>query len=871
MRRGLVLLALLSATAWAQDPRDMAKQALGLIRQGSIDEGIGLANQALRIDENCGPAYGARGYGQFKRSDRSRALQDYSRAVELDPADPMWRLLRCQCYMSIDEWQKAREDAEAGFEATNQNPQFRSLRGWARINLGEVDEGLADMDAAFATNPSNPGYIYRFDGYFFKADWKSACEESQRQIATGTSPPPPYFFQVRALTEMGQYKEAWDAVEALTRKFGDVIEARLSRAYVLGTPDAKELYDVTAALEAVRSCQSPQSLAHTSNTTGRIYFLAGRYRDAVYELETHGRRTNFDTLFLLGASEFRLGNLADARRDLRDARRLNPYIAKHAERIEGLAEFLKTIDTEIAQEGKVDRKELGEEQATALLTVAELETMLRRFKFDRAVKGYEKYLAELVSPVRKKEVEQRLAEVRGLSSGLKKLMEKVNSGKLKDLKFQAAGIAVQLAKSVDDEWFEYTFAQGSGKGVWASLGVSLLLDFLDKAGPSAEERFAMGAFAWDMGQVEKGVDHLTRAVKADGKLKGRFDSFVAARRGLEVPKGGFLVFKGRFVTPEEKKNLEKGLVLYEGQWVTTADRDKLAAGLMKVGEKWVPREEGELLAMGYRKYKGKWMSPEDYAAARGKWDAAYEEKTEHYDIKTNKSEEFARELGRLIEATYQECKKFYGGKEPKLPGKERMTLYAFGAYDDYRTYCVENHAEAQLQAAGFAVSNSNVVVGWDKAGHEQSFLATMAHEAAHLYFFRVAPNSQCPSWYAEGMATQFEGFRWDGKAYVYDRRSQERVPFVRQAASNGRQMPIDQLIAGDALTLINSDHEKALLFYAECWGLVYFLSETDNPKYKAAWEKFREEMDSGKQANFAEHFTDLKGLEAEFVKFVKRL
>ncbi|MEK7867277.1 MAG: hypothetical protein AAB434_11390, partial [Planctomycetota bacterium] len=78
-------------------------------------------------------------------------------------------------------------------------------------------------------------------------------------------------------------------------------------------------------------------------------------------------------------------------------------------------------------------------------------------------------------------------------------------------------------------------------------------------------------------------------------------------------------------------------------------------------------------------------------------------------------------------------------------------------------------------------------------------------------------------------------------------------------------------IAGDALTLINSDHEKALLFYAECWGLVYFLSETDNPKLKAAWEKFREEMDSGKQANFAEHFTDLKGLEAEFVKFVKRL
>ncbi len=871
MRWTLPLLLALATAASAQDPRDMAKQALDLIRHGQIDQGIGLANQALRADENCGQAYGARGYGRFKQDDRTAAVQDYSRAIELEPADPMWLILRCQCYMSIDEWGKALEDAQIGLDKWNQNPQFLSVHGWARINIGEVDEGLAEMDKAFATNPANPGFLYRYDGYFFKADWQAAFDESQRLIAAGNAPPAAWYYQVRALTEMGKYREAYNSIEAMRQKFGDTIEARLSMGYLLGTPDGKETYDVDRALEAARSCQSKQSLAYEVNTIARIYFLAERYRDAVYELETHGRLTNFDTLFLLGASEFRLGHLAEARKALSDARRLNPYIAKHAERVAGLSEFLKSIDGEIAQEAKVDRKELGEEQATALLEVAELETLIRRCKFERAVKGYEAYLASLKSPVRQQQVKQRLEEIRGLATVMKKFAEKVNSGKLKDLKFQAAGIAVTLAKSVDDEWFEYTFAQGNGKGVWASIGVETLLDFLDKAGPTSDERFAMGAFAYDTAIPDKGVDLLSRVVKGDGKLKGRFDAFASARRGLDVPKGGFLVYKGRLVTPDEKGNLEKGLVVFEGQWVTSADKEKLAQGLMKVGDKWVPRAEGELLKLGYRKYKGKWMSAEEYGALRGKWEAAYEESTTHYEIRSNVSESFTKELAALIEVNYEELKKYYGGKEPKLAGKERMTLYAYATYEDYKKYCVENHAEAELQAAGFAISSSNVVVGWDKATNQQSFLATMAHESAHLYYFRVAPNANIASWYAEGMATQFEGFHWDGKTYVYDRRSQMRVPFAREAASGKSGLPLEQVIGGDALTLINSDQEKALAFYAECWGLVYFLSETDDKGIKEAWAKFREDADGGKQAQFEDYFKDLKGLEAAYQKFVKRL
>ena len=161
--------------------------------------------------------------------------------------------------------------------------------------------------------------------------------------------------------------------------------------------------------------------------------------------------------------------------------------------------------------------------------------------------------------------------------------------------------------------------------------------------------------------------------------------------------------------------------------------------------------------------------------------------------------------------------------------------------------------------------------GASKTGDTQLFLATMAHKAAHLYFFRVATLSSVSSWYAEGMATQFEGFQWAGDGYVYDRLSRSRLAFVKQAMEAGRHLPLDQLVAGDALTLINSDIERALLFYAECWAPVHFLTMTQQEEYRAAFQKYRDAIDAGSSCSLTDCFPDLQALEADFVKFVRRL
>lgn len=450
-----------------------------------------------------------------------------------------------------------------------------------------------------------------------------------------------------------------------------------------------------------------------------------------------------------------------------------------------------------------------------------------------------------------------------------KLVKGVTGGTLK-LSTEVGRTQLRITGATD-RLFDFTIAGGGGKFPWAFVSPAVYVGFFKDVALTPEETFGVGCLAWEGGDPALGFRLQDESIRKKSGLRKNLASFVARRRGIAEPEGGFVPFRGSWVTAEEKANLEKGLVRFEEQWVTAKDREHLAKGEIQVDGKWVPGEEGELLRRGFRKYKGKWMNREDYEVLRGQWADCHTEETPHYVVKTNFTESFARDLAALVEVAYGELRTFYGGAEPKLTGKDKMTLHAYRSYEDYRQYCVENKAEDQLNAAGFARSDSNIVVGWNKTGNARQFLQTMAHEAAHLYFFRVAPAARPTSWYAEGMATYFEGFQWDGKAYVFSFISDSRLPFARDAMKGGRHIPLKDLLDGNALQLINSDSSRALLFYAECWALNYYLSRTDDRAYRDAYASYRADVAKGGVKGLLEYFADPAKLERDWVAFVSGL
>ncbi|MCE9583240.1 MAG: DUF1570 domain-containing protein [Planctomycetes bacterium] len=867
-----LLFLLLSAPALAD--RAASESA---VREGDaavvakdLAKAIDFYDRAVEADHDFGTAWGKRGIAKYRAAAYTGALEDLAVAVSLEPNTKDWRFWRTQAYLYLDRVVEALEESEALAKAVPEDLDAMSLHGRALIRAGDIDGGIALQQKAFDLGHCDPQLPVRTDGYQRQADWKKMREVAEQAQKAGALSTILFFHRVVACVEAADFAGAQAALDELAAKSPNGQTTMLCRLYLESSPGAGDRFKPAAADQDAIDILASSSGADAVNVAARARFLAGRPADALDLLESRGRRANFETMFWLGAANWKLGRLAEARAALQDARRYNPYLAKHASRVEGFGDFVSMVDKELAGENaQPERGKLGRELAVHLLTVAEIEALVRRYRFARAADEYAMVLKSLKSEARRKEVEERLPQVKGMAGALAKLVAAINAAKVK-LKTTVGKTELTIAKATD-EVFEFTIAGGQGRFPWAFLDPGVFCDFAVQTNLGADEIFGLGCLAWDAGLRERASVLFAEAWKSKPALKTSITAFIARRRGLAAPDDGFTWFRGQYATKEEKANLEKGLLPWQGGWVPAKDREQLAKGNVLVDGKWLPGIEADLLKKGFRKLDGKWVTAEAWEEFHQKWENAWTEETAHYSIRTNESEAFAKDLASVVEPAYEAFRKYHDGAEPKLGSKEKMTLYAYRTYDDYRRWCIEQKAEDRLAAAGYATSTSLIVVGWNKTANRPQFLQTMVHEAAHLYYMRLAPGAKDPSWFAEGMATYFEGFEWDGKIWKFGAVPESRLPRIRSAMQDEKQIPLAELFKGDALTLINNDAQKALLFYSECWALNYYLTETSNKAYRAAWAEYRKAIAAGRDEPLGKFLPDLTQFEKDWVRFVTGL
>ncbi|KAF0243686.1 MAG: hypothetical protein FD180_3156 [Planctomycetota bacterium] len=764
---------------------------------------------------------------------------------------------RSNVYFDLDRYADALKDAVEAERLAPGMPMVTAARGRALVGIGDHEQGLQILEAAMVQMPVVLIMLTHLT--WVRGEWDLLLKRSNQLDSMEGAKDIGVVWRGIADVELGKFEEAKQEIEKIRARQPNGSVVRTLTGYLLGTP-AYAGADANKSLAAYKELLDlGVSQASLLSQMARTMFLAGRYAECRDFVSTKGRRTNFPCMFWLGAAQWKLEEYSEARLTLMQARRYNPAIANWAAKIEGLPEYLKSIETDVAAErkGEVDSLKLAIEGETWLVSSAEIEGLVRRFHFSRAAAEYEKLLPSLVSSVRRREVESRIVEVKAMATALDKLVAAVNK-KSVTLKPKVGAQELTITKA-DDRAFDFTIPKGSGKFPWAYLEPLEFFRFANPQAATPEEHFALGVLLWDMGEAKSAQQNLETASK--GALKDRISAVVARKRGIDAPAGGFVLYKGSFVTTEEKQNLEKGLVRFKGTWVPAADRPNLAKGMVKVDGKWLPGDEKKLLDAGYRKFKGQWMALEDYETLRSKWENAFEEETEHYKVRSNAGEAFTKDLAAVIELAYAEYKKFYDGREPKLAKGEKMTLYAFGSYDDYRRHCIERRAEDSLKAGGFASSDSNVVAGWNKTGSRHLFLQTMVHEGAHLYYFRTSSPSALPSWHAEGMATWFEGFEGSSGAWKFNFSNASRAAFAKEAASGAGWIPLRDLLESDAGKLINADSTKALVFYAEAWSLNAFLTQTGDAKLRDAYKQYRDALASGKAEAFSKFFPDMEALE----------
>ncbi len=871
----LLLLAALPARADRAEAQRLVGEAFAAVKAGKEADGLRLADQAVRADPTWGEAYAARGVAHLWSKKSREAAADLSYAVGHGASAANYQGYLAQALCDGKRWHEALAAADIAVREIPQWDVGWHTRARARLELGLIDEAAEDWTQGLRVK--EVGYLYwRARARLYAADL-DACLADCAKWAAFNDPSDRCFARYTrtiALVLQEKYAEAQAEASAIMKELPTCFGGHVGMATLHALARDPKFFDPAKALEILSGLPSELRTVRTVNAQALVLAAAENYPAALEELAFHQDHPDWEAAALRAVCLWRLGDGAAARAALTLALRLNKYLPKHVEKnrvLAPLAGMLARAENEVKVESAAGpRREIDLERESFPLVAGLIESLAQRYRFAEAAEEYQAWLPTLSSPILQETVKGRARALTAQAAALDRLIGAINEKQYTDIQVKAGKVSTTVT-AASLEGFDYTFAQGNGKGLWVAFAPAELADLLLRGQPDAATLLAIGRFGLARGLDQHGSPLLKRALDADPALKPELDAWLAARRGIELPPDGFVFHQNAFVTPEEKSHYEKGEVAFRGEWMPKKDRDQIAIGKVKIAGKWVALDEKKLTRLGYRKHQGKWLTPEEHRVATRQWANATEEKTARWTVRTNLGAEFAGELARVTEAAHDDLKAFFG-REPKLPGGAKMTLLAFWSFAEYRDWCRETRQEDKLALRGFARTDLPMAATYDVAADPGETMRSAVHEAARLWILAAHPEGKFPDWLLEGLCGLFEGFAWNGKAYDFPHASPPQRALAKRAALAGLAFPLAQLTSLSRTAAADSGPRDSALWVAQCWAVLHFLERSPNPAHAGLLKQLVEAAAAGRPVDLAERLGANAGEFAkEFAEFAKGL
>ena len=238
-------------------------------------------DQALKLGESAW-AYFYRGLIQEHLGEGRRALENYSRAIRVEPSLAEAYYRRGLAHLSAQEFDKAFQDESRVLELEAKHAMAYTVRGRARAALGDSQWALADLDRGCALAPRLPDpYFHRGLARHKLAMYEEALADFTRVVELDSTFTPAYLARGQTYAAMGEHRQAiadYDRTLELSPQQLIALSLRgQARAAVGEFGLAVEDYSEALELE-------PEHVMSLANR-GVAYGKLGEYERAIHDLD----------------------------------------------------------------------------------------------------------------------------------------------------------------------------------------------------------------------------------------------------------------------------------------------------------------------------------------------------------------------------------------------------------------------------------------------------------------------------------------------------------------------------------------------------------------------------------------------------------
>src|SRR5262249_50753514 len=133
--------------------------------------------------------YEARGFARLKKGDKSGALEDFGKAIELKPAEGAYYTARLYIYLNEGDSEKAAGDYTHLIELKPDDMDLYLRRADLYLKLNKNDQALADYEKVLAKDSNNVAALAgKGEAIAKKGDRRDGAAQLQQALKLASDP-----------------------------------------------------------------------------------------------------------------------------------------------------------------------------------------------------------------------------------------------------------------------------------------------------------------------------------------------------------------------------------------------------------------------------------------------------------------------------------------------------------------------------------------------------------------------------------------------------------------------------------------------------------------------------------------------------------